>query len=360
MSKLIDILILYVEDEETVRESVERSLKLMVKSVISVSNGELALEYINSNHVDVIVTDIRMPKLDGLSMVSMLHEKGFDIPVIVTSAYNDVEFLSKAIELHIDKFVTKPIRISALMLAIEKISEVLLNKKMIEQKVSELRRYREIIEQTNLILYADVDRKVFKINKEICDYLHDFGVDCKEIQYLDELFGKETVDLIYRKVLNYEVASFQVVLHVKNHDFSVLLTAFASIIDNDDILEITFLLKDITSVLEEKDRLINSLYTDTLTNLPNRQKLFHDVNTFENQHRMMIIDIDNFSKINYLYGFESGDEVLKQLAILLQEKFSEETDYKLYRSDKDHFVITSPKIHSDIEVSITEMSLCAN
>lgn len=353
MGKLIDITLLYVEDEDTVRESVERSLKLMIKNVITAANGEIALENFNSKHIDLIVTDIRMPKLDGLSMVSVLREKGLDIPVIVTSAYNDVEFLSKAIDLHVDKFVNKPVRITALMQAIVKVSETVLAKKMIEQKISELRRYREVIEQTNFIVYADVESKVLKINKEFCDYLINFGADCEKIYSLDELFSQEVVNSIYEKVLNYEVISSQITLRVGVNQFSVLLTAFASGIEDEKITEITILLKDMTTILQEKDALINSLYTDDLTKLPNRQKLFYDLNNEENM-KIIIVDIDGFSKINYLYGFESGDEILRQVANLLRETLSHCSDYRLYRSDKDHFVMTVPKIHKDTELNAIE------
>jgi len=288
-----------------------------------------------------------MPKLDGLSMVSKLQEQGLDIPVIVTSAYNDVEFLSKAIDLHVDKFVNKPIRINKLVDSIIKISEAILNKRKIAQKAAELQRYRDVIEKTNFIFYSDIDKKITKLNKEFCNYLSNFGINCDDIHSLDELFDKETINSIYEKVLNYEIISSQVTLNIKEHKFSVLLTAFVSIYRNEDIKEISFLLKDISSVLQKKDELIDSLYMDDLTKLPNRQKLFYDLNNDLENRRLIIFDIDSFSKVNYLYGFENGDEILKQMATILKKELINYPNYKLYRSDKDHFVITFPQIHKD-------------
>lgn len=245
------------------------------------------------------------------------------------------------------------------MQSIVKISETILSKKVIKQKVLELERYRKVVEQTNFILYADREKKVIKINEDFCNYMINFGLDWEKIYSIDELFDEKVIKLIYSKVLNYEIISSQVTLTIGENKFSVLLTAFASILNNEDILEITFLLKDITSVLQEKDELISSLFHDNLTKLPNRQKLFYDLNNHEQEKRLIIVDIDGFSKINYLYGFESGDEILKQMTTILQENLSEQADYILYRSDNDHFVITAPRVQNDTDSNVAETVKCA-
>ncbi|WP_345993716.1 EAL domain-containing protein [Sulfurimonas sp. HSL-1716] len=344
MSKMLDISVLYVEDEETIRNSVTRSLALMVKDVHVAENGEEALLSIKDFPIDLIITDIRMPKLDGLSLIEKLRNDGLDVPVIITSAFNEIEYLNKAIDLNVDKFINKPIRLNTLMDAITKIAQNIENKKQLKERMEQLSRYRKVIEDTNFIIYVSPDKELIGINEEFTRFIKDLDIDPKSIKSIDDIFQKEDTKQLMQKVLDYQIFSSQITLNFEDKRFSVLLTAFASVFHGENIKEITFLFKDLTSVLKDKDELIQRLYTDDLTGLPNRQKLFSDLLESEHQYDMMIIDVDGFSKINHLYGFKSGDSILKQITKVLKSYWPDTRPHTLYRADMDHFVILSEKM----------------
>jgi len=102
--------ILLAEDEENVRESFKKVLLLYVNEVYAAKNGEEALELYNKYHPNIIITDVKMPKLNGLELIKKIREKNHEIPIIVTSAYTDQDFLLESIKLSLIEYVVKPIK----------------------------------------------------------------------------------------------------------------------------------------------------------------------------------------------------------------------------------------------------------
>lgn len=150
-SKLKTINLLYVEDEEDVREEVEDMLGLKVDNLIVAKNGLDGLEAYKNNDIDIIITDIKMPVMDGLEMISNIREENEAIPIIVTSAFNDSTFLQKAIDLHVDKYITKPIDITQLFEVLNRASLVIYQKKELEEKDNMLKNKEKVIAMSELI-----------------------------------------------------------------------------------------------------------------------------------------------------------------------------------------------------------------
>lgn len=112
--------ILYVEDEDEVREALARYLRRRCHTLHVAANGQEGLELFKANHYDVVVTDVKMPVMDGLDMarsIKAIHEK---MPVIIVTAYNEVDYFMRAIEVGVDRYVKKPIDPEELVKAIYK------------------------------------------------------------------------------------------------------------------------------------------------------------------------------------------------------------------------------------------------
>ena len=94
---LKNISILYVEDESDVREFTSKLLSSLLKNVFTAENGQDGLDLYkeNINTIDLIVTDINMPKMNGIAMCEKIRELNKEIPIVVTSAHNDTDFLKK-------------------------------------------------------------------------------------------------------------------------------------------------------------------------------------------------------------------------------------------------------------------------
>jgi putative two-component system response regulator len=139
------LVVLYVEDEEDVREALARYLRRRFAKVDTAENGEEGLEKFKQNHYDIVITDVRMPVMDGLEMAKKIKEITEDMPVIVVTAFNETDYFMRAIEIGIDRYVKKPVDTEALFDAIYKGTRVHFQQKTIDQG---RKRMLDLLEQT--------------------------------------------------------------------------------------------------------------------------------------------------------------------------------------------------------------------
>ena len=106
---LKQLTILYIEDEENIRNNVTSTLKIMAKKVFDVNSVEFAENILVNNKIDIIISDINLPEKNGLDFVHELRKEDKNIPIIILSAYTDLHYLLKATELKLINYLTKPI-----------------------------------------------------------------------------------------------------------------------------------------------------------------------------------------------------------------------------------------------------------
>ena len=119
---LKEITVLYVEDENILRESIADMLQDVCKGVFTASNGEegykLFLE--KQEYINVIISDIQMPKLSGIEMSKKIKAITLDIPIIITTAFSDAKYLYDSINVGIDAYTEKPLDMMILLKTIQK------------------------------------------------------------------------------------------------------------------------------------------------------------------------------------------------------------------------------------------------
>lgn len=141
--------LLYVEDEESLRETSSSMFKYLFKKVDTAQNGKEGLELYKENSYDIVITDINMPILDGLEMSKQIREINPEQTIIITSAYSDSEKLMETIKIGLDSYLVKPIDWEQLLKVLKKVSLNIKNKieneyyklhleEMIETKVNEV------------------------------------------------------------------------------------------------------------------------------------------------------------------------------------------------------------------------------
>ena len=105
-----NIKILYVEDDEIARENGIEYLENYFELIYDASDAIKALQLYEKYKPDIIITDIQMPKLNGLEFVKRIRQKDKKTQIIIITAFCDKDYLMKAIELQLVKYLVKPVR----------------------------------------------------------------------------------------------------------------------------------------------------------------------------------------------------------------------------------------------------------
>jgi len=129
--------VLIVDDEPFIREGLKCMVSwegygMEIKGLMS--NGEEALQFIQKQMVDLIITDIKMPQMDGLRLMEKCKEYNYDILYIILSGYTDFEFVKKAAHLGIENYLVKPIDEAELNQTLQQVAEKL-NQKFFRSKM---------------------------------------------------------------------------------------------------------------------------------------------------------------------------------------------------------------------------------
>ncbi len=119
-TKDLDILqnfnILYLEDDKSLRGHTTDALEDFVNIIYPVSTSKEALDIIQNNKIDVIVSDILLENENGIDFLQFLQEeKNINIPAILTTAHTDTKYLIDAIKLKVENYIIKPINIKELL-----------------------------------------------------------------------------------------------------------------------------------------------------------------------------------------------------------------------------------------------------
>lgn len=232
------IRVLYVEDDPLIRREYLTFLGRIFDNIHSEENGEKGLEAATNHHFDIVISDIQMPKMNGLQMIEKIKEKYPDLATLLISAHKESDILHHSVQLGVDGYIFKPLERNQTITLLHKI---VLKIKMGHENL----RYKEHLEE----LVREKTREAF------------------ETYSIDRTTGL------------FSLAKFEL-----------------------DILE-----------------------------LPNRS--------------LVLLKIGNFKNLNDFYGYEIGNNILKQTADFLRHIVKYDlsmTHHSLYRLSGTHFAILSP------------------
>lgn len=197
-----DITLLYVEDDEMTLEEISFFLKKYVKELIVAKNGEEGLELFKQHNPDMVITDIQMPIMNGLEMSKKILQINPSVPIAVTTAYSDSQYLINAIEIGIDKYLLKPINMMDVLTVIHKSLQL----NFIDMKIHQ-EYIQFILDENPTFMLIMNSNKIEYINKNLLtllgyDDLNSFNektLDCKELFEFNDLKVKDNyIDYIVK------------------------------------------------------------------------------------------------------------------------------------------------------------------
>ena len=199
--------LLYVEDDDMIRGELSQLL-MSFFSVVHVSkNGKEGLRtYLeNQDDIDLILTDVNMPELNGIDMIKKIREFDRKIPVIFATAHSDNEFLAEAIKLRVQEYIIKPIDVIYLLSLMIEITSNLYQDILLKQQQEELSKYKEIIDSNSIVIKADTHLNITYVNELFCE-ISGFnseeliGKELKYLKYHD--MASDIYTNLYANVLN--------------------------------------------------------------------------------------------------------------------------------------------------------------
>lgn len=115
-----DITVLVVDDEPIMRSLLEKILLKDGYHILTAEDGESALAQLGSNPVSIVLSDIKMPGMNGFELLKVLKVKYPDIGVIMMTAFGDTFTVKDALLLGADEYVTKPFKRHEISLVVER------------------------------------------------------------------------------------------------------------------------------------------------------------------------------------------------------------------------------------------------
>jgi two-component system NtrC family sensor kinase len=186
--------ILLVDDEADLREVLDISLSDTGYKVLTAENGTQALNILNDNDIPVVVTDIKMPGIDGIELLRKIKSKNPEAEVIMLTGHGDLELAIKSLKHEATDFITKPINDDALEMALQRAFE----KIQMRQKLKEYQRNRamydlfinELIQEDVMIIGSDY--RILDINETL---LKKLGLEREEAvgRYCYEVTHRQSV-----------------------------------------------------------------------------------------------------------------------------------------------------------------------
>ncbi len=164
--------VLYAEDDAGVRQNVSEMLSLFFKDVYLAKDGLEAYELFLEKKPDLIITDIKMPYMDGIELSKKIRKKDDKAKILIISAHTEVDYMLDAIELSLVRYIVKPITETKLIDALERFLDVQEKNGVIE--FSEGWFYDSSKKQ---IIHGD---EIFELTK-------------KEVKFLEMLFERNSV-----------------------------------------------------------------------------------------------------------------------------------------------------------------------
>ncbi|GKU31626.1 response regulator transcription factor [Clostridium folliculivorans] len=110
--------ILVVEDNKNIRKLMAVKLEQAGYEAYQAEDGEKALEIMDSVHIDLIISDIMMPRLDGYELTKTLREADYDIPILMVTAKDSFEDKEKGFLVGTDDYMVKPIDMNEMLLRV--------------------------------------------------------------------------------------------------------------------------------------------------------------------------------------------------------------------------------------------------
>ena len=271
--------LLYAEDDIDTQEALSNILEDEVKELYLAKNGEEALNLYKEHQPDIVLTDINMPIIDGIEMSKKIKEINHYTPIIVLTAFDDINNLKKTIDIGVDKYIIKPIiDFEVFFDTLESIAKILQTE----------------IDKKNMEMFIQSQSKITAMGEMLGNIAHQWRQPLNVISSMSSALKLKI--MIGEEIKNEEILeSTEKILKQTNY-LSNTIDDFRSFLTEEESLRSRFYIKDTFNYLES---LINDSYKNNFITLKTDIK---DVILFQNENHLIqaLLNILNNAKDAFL------------------------------------------------------------
>jgi len=346
--KRLDLTLLYVEDDEATRKSIGEVLALKVENLYVAEDGLEALEIFKKNKIHLIISDYKMPNMDGIELCNNIKKINSLVSFVLLTAYNDTTLLIDAINAGVDKFLQKPIEAKKLFTTLNDIYEKIMRYFELEKSIVCIKEAEKIAK----LSYWDVDvarkkitfsqeaKELFNLNGEDIDY-KDFSAYIKEEdrpRFLEIFQERVYVDRSIDEVVAIKKSLHNILyIHIVAKGWKSLAYGTRHVIG---------FFQDVTNHEIQKLELLKEVHSDPMLKITNKifiaselENLIKSSKRYGHSISVIFFDIDNFKSINENYGHLRADELLIELSNLIKNDIRQSDLFGRWGGDE--FVIVS-------------------
>ena len=180
LEEVSDIHLLYVEDDEQLRENTIRLLSTFFPTIDSAVNGQEGLDKYQAGQYEIVISDLRMPVMDGVEMVKRIKELNNEQLVVITSAHDESNYLMELIRAGVESFILKPLDVDQFLSVLLKAVRYIQLKRMeadytrkleetVEKRTQELSQANQQLEEYNVSLEDKVAQRTAELNSTLIE-----------------------------------------------------------------------------------------------------------------------------------------------------------------------------------------------
>ena len=358
--------VLYVEDDDLIREETSKFLLRFFPAIDTAIDGQAGLAKYQAKEYDVVITDINMPNMNGIEMITAIKKIKEDQIIVVTSAYNDSENLLHLINLNVTRFVLKPFNNKQFLTTIyNMIKDINIKKDLhaLEKKiVQDAKLSQHIVDILEIGIVVFTNYEVSMVNRAFL-HIYDFEdietlkLEMPEIGALFEIFwewtqlysNKELVEKLSEKP--HHEAQVKITTNGKLKEYLITLSHLQE--TNQHVITFT----DVTTMFE-------ALSTNEHTALPNKKVFLEELERIAHTHEkfeILLVKLKSYSNILKWYGRKETFAIERECGQILLESIKEFAPHASVASfDTNEYIIMDTTISEELIKTLEQRQFSHN
>jgi len=305
--------LLYVEDDKNARVSTVIIFEEFFEHIVVAVDGKDGIEKFQQNDIDIIITDINMPNLNGLEMIDEIRKFNLNVPILVLSAYNESNLFMDSIKLGVEGYLLKPIDIDQFLIVINKIVNRFQLEDEAAKSLSLLQQYQEITDKNLIVSKTTPEGLITYANNKFCE-ISEYS--------REELLGK----------------NHNIVRHPEN-DNHIYTKLWEQIKEKKEIWQGTlknisksgktyYVQSTIKPILDNRNNIVEFIaLKNNITKIMNPLKQLSDFVESSINPMVVRLKIDGFNDIENIYGSKLSLTIEENFAKKLEKLMPQENEY---------------------------------